>query len=224
MPIEDFGGGIELNGGDICTECHAGENPYIIHPTTALGLPDLAGLPLFADDWHEPIVAEGWPENPGPADAPSVCSGCHTEGGPGGRLPAVSTDLLGYCGNVYDRAVERTMPPFDPGSQQGNAELMAFRAMCSQQPVVQPDVFRWAGAVWAHTGTPCSGQSCPGWQRLDNSVRTTSLAAGNGHLYQLHHDGRIWEGTGQGCSGNSCPGWQQLDNSARTVAIEAAHR
>jgi len=34
-------------------------------------------------------------------------------------------------------------------------------------------------------GTPCSGNSCPGWLRLDNNSKTERLTAGS-QLYQLH--------------------------------------
>lgn len=81
--------------------------------------------------------------------------------------------------------------------------------------------FRWSGAVWSHTGIACSGQSCPGWRRLDNNVRTVTIAAGNDNLYQLHHDGVIWESTGVPCNGTLCPGWRRLDNNPRTLTITA---
>ena len=45
-----------------------------------------------------------------------------------------------------------------------------------------------AGApIWRYTGTPCSGASCPGWQRLDKNSRTVSLAAMGSDLFQLHN-------------------------------------
>ena len=37
VPFERFGGGMDLNPGlGACTDCHAGENPYVIHPDTVL--------------------------------------------------------------------------------------------------------------------------------------------------------------------------------------------
>ncbi|TPG59658.1 hypothetical protein EAH89_05315 [Roseomonas nepalensis] len=78
-----------------------------------------------------------------------------------------------------------------------------------------------AGFVWRYTGTACSGNSCPGWQLLDNNAATVRLAASAGNLYQLHNSGRIWRHTGTPCSGNSCPGWQMLDNNGATVGIVA---
>jgi hypothetical protein len=35
-----------------------------------------------------------------------------------------------------------------------------------------------SGRIWRSTGVPCSGESCPGWQMLDNNGRTGRLAAG----------------------------------------------
>lgn len=78
------------------------------------------------------------------------------------------------------------------------------------------------GTIWRYTGTPCAGNSCPGWQALDNNSRTVTVAAADNALYQLHNDGRIWRYTGTPCSGNSCPGWQLLDNNAKTIAIVSA--
>ena len=74
--------------------------------------------------------------------------------------------------------------------------------------------------IWRYTGTPCSGNSCPGWQMLDNNNKTVKIAAFGG-LYQLHNDGMIWKSTGAPCSGSSCPGWQLLDNNTKTVDIAA---
>jgi hypothetical protein len=75
------------------------------------------------------------------------------------------------------------------------------------------------GWIWRYTGTPCSGNSCPGWQRLDNNPKTKAIEAAGNQLYQLHNDGLIWRYTGPPCSGNSCPGWQLLDNNSRTRFI-----
>jgi hypothetical protein len=83
------------------------------------------------------------------------------------------------------------------------------------------DESRWAGAIWRHTGVACSGQSCPGWRRLDNNIKTVDIVAGNDKLYQLHLDGGIWRSTGEECSGDSCPGWTRLDNNKKTLAIAA---
>ena len=75
------------------------------------------------------------------------------------------------------------------------------------------------GSIWQYTGTPCSGNSCPGWQVFDNNAATVRIAAGGSQLYQLHNTGKIWKSTGVACSGNSCPGWQMLDNNPATIGI-----
>jgi len=81
--------------------------------------------------------------------------------------------------------------------------------------------FSDVGTIWRYTGTPCSGDSCPGWQMLDNNPKTISIISGGDQLFQLHNDGWIWRYTGTPCSGDSCPGWQRLDNNPKTVAIVA---
>ncbi|MGQ5523932.1 M12 family metallo-peptidase [Chitinimonas sp. PSY-7] len=108
------------------------------------------------------------------------------------------------------------------GVAMGNADQANdARALSTTGP--QVSTFRNpSGAIWRYTGTPCSGDSCPGWQRLDNNTRTVSVAAGSSSiLYQLHNDGRIWRYTGVPCSGVSCPGWQLIDNNTKTIAITA---
>ncbi len=75
------------------------------------------------------------------------------------------------------------------------------------------------GSIWRYTGTPCSGNSCPGWQKYDNNAATVRIAASGTKLYQLHNSGKIWESTGTPCSGNFCPGWKMLDNNPATIGI-----
>lgn len=135
----DWGGGSELvaSAGGVCTSCHAGENPFVIHPnTTALGGLAGLGLPTFPDSWHDPIItsmdASAWPENPGPMNAPASCVGCHFQGY-AGRFPHLSTALNtspGYCQTILKKAIERTMPPSAPGSLDGTAEMTALLNWC----------------------------------------------------------------------------------------------
>jgi hypothetical protein len=77
-------------------------------------------------------------------------------------------------------------------------------------------------AIWQYTGTPCTGESCPGWLRLDNNTKTIAIASAGSAVYQLHNDGWIWRYTGTACDEESCPGWQRLDNNSKTVAIAVA--
>jgi hypothetical protein len=83
-------------------------------------------------------------------------------------------------------------------------------------------VARNGASIWRHTGTPCTGDSCPGWQRLDNNHKTMAIVSSGNRIYQLHNDGWIWHGTGTACTGDSCPGWTRLDNNSKTIAIAAA--
>ena len=135
VAFSDFGGGAELRAtaGGVCSDCHAGENPYIIHGTVLESLDDGASaLPTFAPSWHNPIVRNGdtspWPENPGPMNSPASCVGCHGTAAAGsfaGRLPHLSPAVSGYCGSVLRAAVGTrsfasrgplpTMPQGDPG-------------------------------------------------------------------------------------------------------------
>jgi hypothetical protein len=125
IPFSDFLGGADLdgNGQGECTDCHAGENPFVVHPDK----------PAFADllsngrktlmtprtGWYEPIVIGTgavygtWSQNPGPdrrldaVDSENPCTACH-------EVPIVSTALAGYCNMVLNPAVTReteTMPP-----------------------------------------------------------------------------------------------------------------
>ena len=75
------------------------------------------------------------------------------------------------------------------------------------------------GAIWQSTGRACSGNRCPGWQRLDNNPRTKAITASGGRLFQLHDNGKIWRATGRPCTDDYCPGWEMLDNNPRSVAI-----
>lgn len=123
VPFNNFGGGSELAAGvgGVCSDCHSGENPYIVHGATLSGLSGL-GLPTFPVSWPKPIVRTGdavpWPENPGPMNSPQACRGCHgmagdPPGGPG-RLPHLSTELRGYCGAVLRASIGALAPPM-PG-------------------------------------------------------------------------------------------------------------
>ena len=84
---------------------------------------------------------------------------------------------------------------------------------------------REGASIWSYIGKPCSGDSCPGWRKLDNNHKTVAIVASGTHhdqiLYQLHNDGWIWRYTGAPCDVDTCPGWQRLDNNSKTVAIAA---
>ncbi|NTJ51560.1 hypothetical protein G6K93_31615 [Agrobacterium rhizogenes] len=141
------GAEIENGTGGVCTNCHAGENPYIIHPKADLGGGLLMGklsrpplnLPTFSTNRYDPLVGSSWPQNNvsmAEKVVPSACSSCHEKDGPGGRFPLLSTDIKkGYCA-ILARAVEKTMPPNNPGSLKDDAEIKTFLQRCDDAPDV----------------------------------------------------------------------------------------
>ena len=145
------GGGAELEfgPGGVCSDCHAGENPYIVHPNSDLGGGLLFGdidnapnnLPTFAPDRFDPIVAGSWYQNAlSQTDpfVPSACVGCHTLGGIAGRFPHLSNEIPGYCSQVLAEAITDTMPPGSPGSAVGTTEMDDFLDWCGEDPTAGP--------------------------------------------------------------------------------------
>jgi hypothetical protein len=156
-------GGAELaigNPGGVCTDCHAGENPYITHPKSNLGGGVLweslsaapQNLPTFAPNRFNPLVAASWPQNrfsQTGSTVPNVCKGCHTNGG-AGRFPHLSNQLPGYCGTVLTKAYHQTMPIGSPGSQVAAGD--AFKnAWCGAPPnMASADGVRTGDLLWQH--------------------------------------------------------------------------
>jgi len=143
IDIKEFVGGFDLqaNNQGVCSDCHAGENPFVVHPEK----PPFAGFSQFAAHWYEPIVHPTWPQNPGPTNLLSGvsstgrCDSCHSAGLSGGRFPAVSTELAGYCSTVLgsaalDNLSIRTMPPYgaDPANFTNHED--ALRDACNAPP------------------------------------------------------------------------------------------
>lgn len=137
--LSEFVGGADLvaNGQGICTECHAGENPYVVHPekTAFAGLTDR----LRPQGWHDPLVVASWPHNPGPTNildavsSPRSCASCHTRSF-AGRFPEVSQELGGYCAVVLGQAVgalpKRTMPMGGGNITNFQPHIDALRQAC----------------------------------------------------------------------------------------------
>jgi hypothetical protein len=124
FPINtNFAAGEELDGGSggTCTACHAGENAFIVHPDDN-AFKGIANLRPKA--WYKPIVAAGWPQNPGPntqlATVPipageESCLDCHSAGRRQ-RLPEIVKEIAtppgeNYCDAVLSTAINKTMPP-----------------------------------------------------------------------------------------------------------------
>lgn len=150
VSIDEFVGGTALvaNGQGTCTDCHAGENPYVVHPEKSA----FAGLAPLPGGWPDPLVDASWPQNPGPTnllDAVSStgrCDSCHRVGS-AGRFAEFSNELSGYCGTVFGTAVteavyggsapdasKRTMPPFGADKSSYMAHIDAIKAACNNPP------------------------------------------------------------------------------------------
>jgi hypothetical protein len=146
VPIDfksSFVGGTDLvlNGQGVCSDCHAGENPYVVHPDK----PPFASLGslLQSPVWHDPLVDASWPQNPGPTNqldavsSPSRCDACHRVGG-AGRFPEVSTQLSQYCQVVLATAIgssaKRTMPQGLGSTAPYTAHINSLTNSCSGPP------------------------------------------------------------------------------------------
>jgi hypothetical protein len=148
VPLSSFVGGADLatNGQGECTDCHAGENPFNIHPEVAA----FAGISGIAQPggWHNPLVDPSWVQNPGPTNllasvaSTRSCVSCH-QAGVSGRFPEVSTRLRGYCSDVLGIATRAgggrpafyTMPMGDAanGTDYEN-HIAALEAACDEPP------------------------------------------------------------------------------------------
>lgn len=139
------GGGKEIefnNVAGICTDCHAGENPFIVHPETNLGSSlwkQLSAapqnLPTKGVNRYVPHVAPSWPQNTlsqVKETMPGSCQGCHVKAS-AGRLPHLSNLLGGYCFTILAQAIDKTMPQGTPGSDFANANNF-LNAYCNGPP------------------------------------------------------------------------------------------
>jgi hypothetical protein len=142
------GAEIENGTGGVCTDCHAGQNPYIVHPNADLGggklFGDLAGppenLPMMppqpnapTPSLYDPIVGVTWYDNKFPhprSTTPVVCRGCHSATGGAGAFPHLSQSTQSYCGTILAKAITNTMPPGNPGSKASDPQVIAFKNWC----------------------------------------------------------------------------------------------
>ncbi|MBP1850277.1 hypothetical protein [Rhizobium halophytocola] len=149
-PISDFLGGADLFNG-VCTDCHAGENPYVVHPGGPLDMrPD-----NHAVNFYTPLIKPSWPQNPGPFSllgmvpinplppvSDSSCLTCHSQGD-AGRFPDIlalnawAGGESSYCRTILKSAIGNTMP--GPGSSY-DKHVQAIFAFCGQQTPQQGDV------------------------------------------------------------------------------------
>lgn len=123
--IDKLIGGFDLVGNPegICSDCHAGENPFVVHPFDPQFIAAEGVVGSFMPQvWPTPIIPDhpDWVPNPAPLDqlGPATgqrCDSCHTPAN-AGRFPLISDKYPGYCSIVLDNAVgdgaaTPTMPP-----------------------------------------------------------------------------------------------------------------
>lgn len=144
------GGAGLINSSQACTDCHSGDNVFIIHPDSKLDLDN-----VMSANWYEPITPEGWPQNEGPMNYfidtsnSDSCIGCHADR-IGGRFPEINSGMPLYCERVIG-SWATTMPPADTDLTKfeptGLPEL--FDA-CSIAPELAPGVPRIGLAGYQH--------------------------------------------------------------------------
>jgi len=107
----------------------------------------------------------------------------------------------------------------------GETNNLSFSSACTatggSAPAIEFTESTPPTSIWIATGTPCTGNSCPGWEKLDDNENSVRIAGGGSNFYQLANTGKIWQYTGPACSGSSCPGWTLLDDNPITLQIAA---
>ncbi len=150
IAIDELIGGTDLVGAPegVCSDCHAGENPFVIHPEDPAFIAAIAAVSRhFPDAWPTPIVPDAFPGNPEPleqlgpvSDGQLECDYCHQAGGVGGRLPLLSTNYPEYCQNILDLSlggdpsIPRTMPLSNYDSGQFSEHAAWLTASCETNP------------------------------------------------------------------------------------------
>ena len=134
ISIDSLMGGDNLIGNEegVCADCHAGANPFVVHPNDPAFVNAAAQVGGFMPThWPQLNIPDhpDWPPNPDPLETLPPTTGqscdafaCHSAGGVAGQLPLLSPDHPGYCNGVLRSAVgenpdpdaANTMPPGDP--------------------------------------------------------------------------------------------------------------
>jgi hypothetical protein len=125
-PLSRFNGGAALLNADggPCTNCHVGENVFNIQLGTPLNLTN-QGIDIKPNNFVQPIVPSGtfWSQNTSANTVSGKCGDCHSQAGSGGRFPALSTQVGGYCDIMATVWTRGLMPP--PGTPE--ADMPAYR-------------------------------------------------------------------------------------------------
>lgn len=92
----------DLPANNMCTDCHAGENAFVIHVGTPLesakntfNINHPTNNFTTRNNWYKPLLDADWPQNPEAKPYPTgngLCSSCHNAGF-AGRLPNVGEGM-----------------------------------------------------------------------------------------------------------------------------------
>lgn len=130
--VSAFAGGGNLSTADNCTGCHIGDNAFIVHPDTQLGVPD-PRMPLAGYDpiMRSELLNVWFPSKSfASLDPEDGCVTCHSGPVVGGRLPQLSTETNKFCETILKGTWGLTMPysfgaplvPFDGVAQEPGDE------------------------------------------------------------------------------------------------------
>lgn len=142
------GGAGLASAAQACTDCHSGDNVFIIHPGSNIDVGN-----AMSDNWYEPITPVGWPQNEGPMNYfvdtsnPGSCAGCHADR-VGGRYPEVNSQTPLYCERVVG-SWNVTMPPEGTANFEPTALAEMINA-CAIAPELQPGVPQIGLAAYQH--------------------------------------------------------------------------
>jgi hypothetical protein len=140
VPISQFvkGNTPQIANGGQCTNCHVGENPFVIHPNTALDLTfKVPSSQWSAKNWYDPLIHASLPQNPGPTNAimspptgtsQGSCDACH-------RLPEMFTSAAScWLLDLATGGPKKTMPPSNPNNLSFSNHISALKVRC-ESPV-----------------------------------------------------------------------------------------
>lgn len=152
-PLSTFLGGYDLayNAQGVCTDCHAGANPFVVHPNDDAFATLLGGRDQTPTGWYEPIVHTSWPQNRGPSNLLAGVSSdrrcdagfCHAaarDGGLAGQFPILSSELPEYCGRILAQTAgifggtPETMPPGLGDVPRYENHRRSLRDACASKP------------------------------------------------------------------------------------------
>jgi hypothetical protein len=196
-PLLRFAGGGDLFGGNgVCSDCHAGQNPFVVHRGDRMDF----GRELTGTAWYEPLVHPRWPQNPGPttvledlnpAGTNTLCLGCHGRTPeapePLRRFPEVSSALPEYCQTILPNAYMTTMPPGHAGDPAYRVHFNELTRAC-REPSRTPVRVVINGAT----------RSRPGPNRIDRTDDLGACTGGDcpvGFCYWRTVHGPFWQQT-----------------------------